>query len=152
MMSSDEDIIEDKELMNDLGTDDDGGEEEDEDNGDDTLIGKKRKRENSPQLELDGQYRGRHFEMKNGILHSYLPKICNLSSTKFYLYCWKLGCKGKIRIDMVNKKAKDIIEHNNHRGVIIENFIDEYPEISEKNWTNIQYDVKNNKKICMWKI
>ena len=148
-ISSDEsDITEDKERFN---SDNDISDEEEEEEDDD-ILGKKTRRVRGPILDMDGQYRSRHFEWKDGILHSYLPKICNLRSSRFYLYCWKLGCKGKIRIDMINKTAKDCVEHNNHRGIILENFITEYPELADKDWTNIQYDVKNKEKIFMWKI
>ena len=101
-------------------------------------------------LHDDVQYRSRHFQWKDGILHSYLPKI-NLKSMRCYLYCWKMGCRAKVRIDMINKTGIMYGTHTDHRGVILENFKDEYPELDTEGWEHIQYDVKNGKKILMWK-
>jgi len=123
-----------------------GSDDDDEDGEGSEKIDRRR----GTDLHDNVQYRSRHFQWKNGILHSYVPKI-NLKATRFYLYCWKMGCKGKVRVDMNNKTAKEYGEHMEHRGVILDNFKDEYPELAAKDWEHIQYDVKNGEKILMWK-
>ena len=123
-----------------------GSDEDEEDENGSEKIDRRR----GTDLHDNVQYRSRHFQWKNGILHSYVPKI-NLKATRFYLYCWKMGCKGKVRVDMNNKTAKEYGEHMDHRGVILDNFKDEYPELAAKDWEHIQYDVKNGEKILMWK-
>ena len=166
-ISSDEsDLTEDKEKINTDEYEDEedsmryekkarnklkNGDDEDADAEDDeNIVDEKVDRRRGTDLHDNIQYRSRHFQWKDGILHSYVPKI-NFQSTRFYLYCWKMGCKGKVRIDMINQTAKEYGEHTNHRGVILENFKDEYPDLAAKDWEHIQYDVKNGEKILMWK-
>ena len=97
------------------------------------------------------QYRSRHFLWKNGKLHSFTSKM-NLKARQFFLYCWKMGCRAKIRIDMDKKTAKEYGQHCEHRGIVLDQFSKEYPGLADDDWKNIQYDVKNGERILAWKI
>ena len=76
----------------------------------------------------------------------------NLKARQFFLYCWKMGCRAKIRIDMDKKTAKEYGQHCEHRGIVLDQFSKEYPGLADDDWKNIQYDVKNGERILAWKI
>jgi hypothetical protein len=98
------------------------------------------------------QYRYKHFVKKNdGTIYCYIPKRNNVKSMDFNLYCSKYGCKGRIRINLEAKIAKEFGEHSDHGSVDIGIYKDEFPEIEDKDWTNLQYDVKNSKPMLVWK-
>ena len=102
-------------------------------------------------LNDDVQYRFKHFHMKDGVLYYYRPKQNNVTLSIFNLYCWKTKCPGKIRVDMFEETAYEISEHDEHRRIYPKEFKNEFPELMEKGWEHIQYDILNGEKILMWK-
>ena len=110
-----------------------------------------KERKEKEKLEDNNQYRHRHFQWKDGFLHSYCPKN-NIKRTRCYLYCWKLGCKAKVRVDMNLKKVQEYGEHMPHRSIVVDRFKDEYPGLADTDLKNIQYDIKGKERVLMWKI
>ena len=165
----DDDDIEDDE-ENESSDDDEGEEDEDDDddylekkkkkftrkpkfysNMDEHLGGKKMDKRKGTTIHDDQQYRYKHFHMKDGVLNCYWPKRNNVKSLIFNLYCWKFKCPGKIRVNMIEETAFECALHRPHAGLDIQYYIEEFPELIEKGWEHIQYDMMNGEKILMWK-
>ena len=102
-------------------------------------------------LKNTNQYRNRHFHWKDNFLYAYTPKDY-ISRNKCFLYCWKTGCKAKIRIDMVEKTCEEFGEHIPHKSFDTEKPSKEYPGLLDKDWTHIQYDIIGDKRILVWKV
>ena len=99
----------------------------------------------------NNQYRHIHFEWKDGFLHSYCPKDNNITRTRFFLYCWKLGCTAKVKIDMNSRTCEDYGDHISHMSIDARKLANDYPALLDKNWEHLQYDIKGNEKILIWK-
>ena len=50
------------------------------------------------------------------------------------------------------KSCEEYGEHISHKSFDLEKSAAEYPGLLEKDWTHIQYDIKGDKKIPVWKI
>ena len=94
---------------------------------------------------------GLNFYIKDGFLYSYVPRE-NIDKSRFYLYCWKTGCKAKVKIDMNSKSCEVYGEHISHRSIAVDKFANEYPGLLDKDWEHIQYDIKGKDRILVWKI
>ena len=108
----------------------------------------KKKFEKKKQFDLvmnpETQYRSKHFYNINGAIYCYIPKH-NIKSSKCFLYCSKIECKAKLYLDMTRKKGRVYGRHT-HRGVDVDQYSNEFPEIKdEDDWEHIQYDVKDKK-------
>ena len=110
-----------------------------------------KERQEIQKINDNNQYRHRHFEWKDGFLHSYVPKD-NITRSRCFLYCWKLDCKAKVRIDMNLKTCEEFGEHIPHKSIDATKFAEEFPGLLDKDWEHIQYDIKGNERIVMWKI
>ena len=110
-----------------------------------------KERKEIQKLNDNNQYRHRHFEWKDGFLHSYVPKD-NITRSRCFLYCWKMDCKAKVRIDMNLKTCEEFGEHIPHKSIDPQKFAEEFPGLLDKDWEHIQYDIKGNERIVMWKI
>ena len=108
----------------------------------------KRKKDDTV-MEAQTQYRSKHFYNLNGSIYCYVPKG-NKKTSQCFLYCYKHKCKAKFYLDMEMKKGKLYGRHY-HEGVDIEKYEKDFPEIKEKNWEHLQYDIKDKKNIFIWK-
>ena len=96
-------------------------------------------------------YRNRHFDWKDGFLYAYVPKDY-ITRSRCFLYCWKTGCKAKIRVDMDMKTCESVGQHIPHKSFEAEKAVGDYPCLLDKDWTHIQYDIQGNKRFVAWKI
>ena len=96
-------------------------------------------------------YRNRHFHWKDNFLYAYVPKDF-ITRPRCFLYCWKTGCRAKVRIDMDYKTCEEIGEHIPHNSFDPEKTIRDYPGLKDKDWQHIQYDIKGDKRFIAWKI
>jgi len=96
------------------------------------------------------QYRWKHFERKNGTIFCFFPKS-KVNSAKCSLYCTKRRCDAKLKVDLDTKEITLIEDHNEHEGVNIDKLKYEYPELEKNDWTHLQYDCFQGKKILVWK-
>ena len=96
------------------------------------------------------QYRWKHFERKNGTIFCFFPKS-KVNSPKCSLYCTKRRCDAKLKIDLEAKEITLIEDHNEHEGINIDKLKWEYPELEQNDWTHLQYDCFQGKKILVWK-
>ena len=119
--------------------------------GEEALGGKKTDKRKGTYLHDDQQYRFKHFHMKDGVLNCYWPKRNNVKSLIFNLYCWKFKCPGKMRVNMIEETAYECALHRPHSGLDIQYYIEEFPDLIDKGWEHIQYDIMNGEKILMWK-
>ena len=94
-------------------------------------------------------YRSNHFYFYNGQIYCYTPRHF-IKSPICYLYCEKKECKSWLYLDMDRKKGGTHGKHN-HVGIDVEKYEKEFPEIKEENWIHMQYDIKDNKNILIWK-
>ncbi len=101
-------------------------------------------------LKATNQYRNRHFHWKDGELFAYVPKDY-ISRSRCFLYCWKTGCKAKVRIDMIEKTCVEFGEHDPHNSFDWKRPSKDYPELLDKDWTHIQYDIIGDKRFPVWK-
>ena len=95
-------------------------------------------------------YRSNHFYNVGGQIYCYVPKHY-IRAQICFLYCSKETCKAKLYLDMKRKKGR-IYGRHSHGGIDLTQYEEEFPEIKdEDDWEHIQYDVKDNKKIFVWK-
>lgn len=112
-----------------------------------TRIRKKKKYDT--EMEKNVNYRSNHFYKPDELIYCYTPRHF-IRSPICYLYCEQKGCKSWMYLDMDKEKGRTHGKHN-HDGIDIEQYIEEFPEIKQDDWIHMQYDIKDNKKIFIWK-
>ena len=50
------------------------------------------------------------------------------------------------------KTCEEFGEHIPHKSIDPQKFAEEFPGLLDKDWEHIQYDIKGNERIVMWKI
>ena len=100
-------------------------------------------------MEKNTNYRSNHFYRYNGRIYCYTPRHF-IRSPICYLYCEKKECKSWLYLDMDRNKGGTHGKHN-HEGIDVEKYAEEFPEIVEDDWIHMQFDVRDDKKIFVWK-